>query len=169
MKLTSTLSVKIVQRIIALILLTAYAGAGTSVMPALALMLADLDGSHFAKVIQSNAGTEVLLDHVAEFTPNVDDHLSSLARMVTRLSKQTDEGSHLLTSKRLHTPTGHDTLDGLRHVKKSAEFNFGATLHLLATLQQTLSTAASVRLPILFQRVQPTHKVRNLETVQLLI
>lgn len=155
--------------ITAILLLTAYAVSGTSALPALTLMLADLDGSHFVKVFQSSSGTEVLLDHGNEFTPQVGDHRSCLARVVASLSRRTDEGSHLYSSKRLRTVVANDTVDAQRQVKKSAEVNLRATFDLVVSLQETFSVALSAKSQATLQQAPKSEKGWKLETVQLLI
>lgn len=89
-------------RIISALLLMAYAITGTSLIPAVMTMLADLDGSHQSLVRVSESGAQVVLHHrQSEFTPAVNDHRQGLARMLVSLCRADQDGDHQMTTSQL--------------------------------------------------------------------
>ena len=92
----------LLKRLTALLLLMAHAITGTSALPALTTLAADLEGSHAVMVSQSQHGTQVVLHHRPhEYTPAVDDHKHALARMLVRLCRTSEEGDHKLSVEAL--------------------------------------------------------------------
>ena len=76
------------RRFISLLLLLAYAGTGTSVLPAFVLALAEMDGSHEVRVCESEQGTRVLLHLVDIAPPDPDaDPVKDARAIVAELKK----------------------------------------------------------------------------------
>jgi hypothetical protein len=74
-----------------------YAVTGTSVLPAVASLLAQVDGGHGVAVQVSEHGTRLSLRHrQSEATPAVADHGSAAGRLVTRLCRNDASGNHEL-------------------------------------------------------------------------
>lgn len=116
------------QRFIAMVLLVAYAITGTSLLPALVSLAAALDGSHTVQVRRSEQGTTLTLLHrQADYTPQVDDHRNSVARLIVSMCKASEAGSHELSSSCISTGSlvGRDADD--REVKNAAQVNCQAT------------------------------------------
>jgi hypothetical protein len=92
----------LMHRFIALLLLLAYASAGTSVMPAVVTLLADLDGSHESCVQLSESRAQIVLHHrQSAFTPDLEDHERCLTRLLVRLCPSDREGDHELSLSHL--------------------------------------------------------------------
>lgn len=146
----------------------AYAMTGTSLMPALVLVMAALDGSHGVQVCESAQGTQVLLKHHEGcYTPEILDHKRSLARLLVSLSALDPEGDHHLVSG--HVAKGFiNEREGSKPVVKT-----------VASLNQGATSALIVQAPDRFRDVLVQHwtgrkitvheTVRILATVQMLI
>jgi hypothetical protein len=85
-------------RIIAALLLMAYAVTGTSLIPGAVAALADLEGSHQGLISIGRGETRVILHHTSEFTPEVGDHQHCLARFIVRFCQTDQSGDHQMTS-----------------------------------------------------------------------
>lgn len=85
-------------RIIAALLLMAYAVTGTSLIPGAVAALADLEGSHQGLISIGRGETRVILHHTSGFTPEVGDHQHCLARFIVRFCKADQAGDHQMTS-----------------------------------------------------------------------
>lgn len=89
-------------RFLAALLLLVYACTGTSILPAMAMITAEVGGSHEVKIRHSAQGTQVLLHHAeSDFTPAVSDHASSLTRLIVRMCRPDGEGDHSLCLREL--------------------------------------------------------------------
>jgi len=76
------------QRLIAFLLLLAYASTSTAALPALIGWAAALEGSHTVNVAKSASGMQITLHHVrGDFTPKIADHQNVLARVMVSLCK----------------------------------------------------------------------------------
>lgn len=86
-------------RIIAALLLMAYAVTGTPLIPGTVAVLADLEGSHQGIVGLGHDGARITLHHsTGAYTPEVSDHRHCLARMIVRLCRPNSEGDHQMTA-----------------------------------------------------------------------
>lgn len=85
-------------RIIAALLLMAYAVTGTSLVPGAMAALADLEGSHQGLISIGRGETRVILHHTSDFTPAVGDHQHCLARFIVRFCRADQEGDHQMTT-----------------------------------------------------------------------
>jgi len=85
-----------------LLLLLAYTGTATAVMPAVFAALAELDGSHRVMICRTEQGMEVRLHHREDdYTPEVCDHAGLLAQMVVSFCRPAAEGDHSLTTNQV--------------------------------------------------------------------
>ncbi len=85
-----------------LLLLLAYTGTATSIMPAVFAALAVLDGSHRVMICRTEQGTEVRLHHHEnDYTPEVCDHAGILAKLVVSFCRPAAEGDHSLTTNQV--------------------------------------------------------------------
>lgn len=104
---TLLMSRSIQQRIIALVLLVAYAITGTSVMPAVVSLAAWVDGSHAVIVQQSEQGMKVTLHHRSDcFTPRLADHENTLAKILVSMCSASQEGDHQMSVAHVTASTG---------------------------------------------------------------
>lgn len=88
-----------IYRMLALLLLLAYAGSATAIMPAVFAALATIDGSHRVLICRTEQGTQVRLHHRAgDYTPEVCDHNGMLARLVVSFCRPATEGDHSLST-----------------------------------------------------------------------
>jgi len=103
------------------LLLLAYAGTATSVMPAAFAALAALDGSHRVLICRTEMGTEVRLHHRDnDYTPEVCDHEGMLAKLIVSICRPAEEGDHSLSSNQVTgTLTGPD--DEVKRIIKSKQ------------------------------------------------
>lgn len=86
-------------RIIAALLLMAYAVTGTSLLPGMMALLAELEGSHQSIVCLDDKGARVVLHHQQDdFTPRIADHRHCLARVLVMLCHSDLRGDHQMTS-----------------------------------------------------------------------
>jgi len=89
-------------RFTAHLLLVAYAIPGTSVMTALAAILAELDGSHEIFVLESDQITQIVLHHhKGAKTPEVDDHVNASLRVWVFFCREDQNDDHHLSSVHL--------------------------------------------------------------------
>ncbi len=109
---------KRIHSLMVVLLLLAYAGSATSIMPAVFAALAELDGSHRVLICRTEQGMEVRLHHREDdFTPDVCDHEGMLARLVVSFCHPAEEGDHsLLTNQVTGTVTSPDN-EGKRFIK----------------------------------------------------
>jgi hypothetical protein len=157
------------QRLIASLLLTAYAVTGTSIMPAALALMAWMDGGHSVRVVQSETGTRVTLHHNSDdYTPDVEDHSSTLARVLVSLCSASDSGDHQMTSSSIEAGTRLEREEHGSSVRKVPELNLPATFQHRLTLQpmrhEVHHTAPRLDDPPLM-----TDGLRTLSTVRLLI
>lgn len=85
-------------RIIAALLLMAYAVTGTSLIPGTVAALADLEGSHQGLISVGRGETRIILHHSSGFTPAVGDHQHCLARLIVRFCRASHTGDHQMTT-----------------------------------------------------------------------
>jgi hypothetical protein len=158
-----------VQRLIASLLLMAYAITGTSVMPAALALMACMDGGHSVMVVQSETGTRVTLHHRSdEYTPDIEDHCSPLARVLVSICSASDSGDHQMTSSSIEAGTRLERDEQGSTVKKAPELNFTATIQHRLTLQP-LRHEVRHTAPGLDGTPLMTDSLRTLSTVRLLI
>jgi hypothetical protein len=90
------------QRLIAFLLVLAYASTSTAAVPALVGWAAALEGSHTVNVAKSASGMQITLHHVrGDFTPKIADHQNALARVMVSLCKASQSGDHHLDASQL--------------------------------------------------------------------
>lgn len=159
---------KLSHRILASILLMAYAITGTAIMPAVMVMMANLDGSHGVQVQESENGTQLVLRHsTGHYTPRVEDHSENLARVLVSMSAPDSHGDHSLVSAHVKgsITSARDLLELM--VKNTPALNYTATACLV------ISVPSSVRhdpLPLCLSAESCLPKSKPvLATVQLLI
>lgn len=123
-------------RLVALLLLLAYAGTGTAALPAFVMAAACVDGSHQVRIVQSEHGMQVRLHHEDEehFTPEVADHSSAFTRVLVRMCAPAREGDHSLSTQCVSSSALMSRDDAKRAAKPSQTVNLGATMRLLAQL-----------------------------------
>lgn len=157
------------QRLIASVVLMAYAITGTAIMPAAMALAAWVDGSHTVMVSQSAEGTQLTLHHrTGAYTPSIQDHQTALARVIVSLCKASDGGDHQLKSGRIDRTTQGARESQQDAIKRTPQINLTETCELLLSFQ--FPTSAMMRsssypdLPVIQQGISPM-----LATVQLLI
>ncbi|MCX6850803.1 MAG: hypothetical protein NTY98_17965 [Verrucomicrobia bacterium] len=101
---------KRIHSLLVVLLLLAYAGTATAVMPAVFAALAELDGSHRVMICRTEQGMQVRLHHREDdYTPEVCDHTGLLAKLVVSFCRPEEEGDHSLSSNQVTgTLTGPD-------------------------------------------------------------
>lgn len=156
-------------RLIATLLLLAFASTGTSLMPAVMTMLADLDGSHQCLVRVGEGGAQVVLHHrQSEFTPAVNDHRRGLARVLVSFCQSDREGDHQMTTAHFAGNAGIERLEISKARSAADLFNAKATQewqHLLHISQPRVT-----RDDVFAPRVPISHQPPSLlTTIQLLI
>jgi|UniRef100_UPI003782E2EF hypothetical protein len=159
-----------IYRFFAALLLLAYVSTGTAIMPAVVMVLAKLDGSHAVIVCQSVSGTKVLLHHRdAEFTPEVKDHASKLARCLVCLCKPSSEGDHSLATMGVACGLIHARDDVKRDLKDTPMLNTQATVNLIFHHSHPASLFHTQ--PPLFMAIRESGRQKPcaMATVQLLI
>lgn len=120
-------------RIIATILLVAYAMTGTSVMPAMISMAAWIDGSHSVLVAESEQGTQLILHHRSHcYTPRLADHDHTLTKILVSMCTASDSGDHQMKS--VHVTETANLHDAVKRTVQSMP-----TLNLQETNLLTLS------------------------------
>jgi hypothetical protein len=121
---------RLIHRLIAVLLLTAYGVVGTSALPAVLAFVAAWDSSHQLVVRESKDGFEIALHHQSGcMTPDVSDHDSDIAKWLVSLSKPTQQGDHLVVCPDAITATtAHESLLKARVLKSAALENLYATL-----------------------------------------
>ena len=93
---------KRVHSMLVLLLLLAYTGTATAVMPVVFAALAVLDGSHRVMICRTEQGMEVRLHHREnDYTPEVCDHAGLLAQLVVSFCRPATEGDHSLTTNQV--------------------------------------------------------------------
>jgi hypothetical protein len=164
--------VSLFHRTIATLLLGAYVLTGTSVLPALATVLACLDGGHRVSVTLSASGTHLSLRHQQnDVTLSASEHHSPAGRLVTRLCRNDASGSHELDSQQLSPLVSVD-----RDVKKAAEqapspsLNHNASMVLaIVTPRPAFETRSSCQAFAASRRVPLPSQWPMTATVQLLL
>lgn len=122
-------------RFLAALLLLAYACTGTSILPVMAMITAEVGGSHEVKIRHSAQGTQVLLHHAeSDYTPAVSDHVSSLTRLIVRMCRPDAEGDHSLCLREMSGFFFTSTEEAKRDLK-SPEFFPIPSVHALMTRQ----------------------------------
>lgn len=115
----------LLQRLTGLLLLAAHAIVGTSVLPALTTLAADIEGSHAVMVSQGELGTQVVLQHRDQvYTPNVADHDDAMTRMIVRMCRSTEEGDHKLSSHSLSSGLAGEKENLARSKRQAADSEF---------------------------------------------
>ena len=90
------------RRPIAALLLLTYLVTGTSFVPGLIAAAAALDGSHSVMVGKSSVGLSLTLRHRSgDYTPAINDHSSSLAKVLVAMTKSSGIGDHTLSTQQL--------------------------------------------------------------------
>lgn len=131
------------QRLIACLLLLAYASTGTALFPAAVMALAELDGSHEVVVIQGEAGTQVRLHHDEHgFTPHVEDHHDVLARALVSMCCPATEGDHSLSTAAISAPMTLSRDDHSCDAKGATALNAAATTALVFALPAATAQSA---------------------------
>lgn len=103
------------------LLLLAYAGTATTIMPAVVAVLAALDGSHRVLICRTEQGTEVRLHHRDhECTPEVWDHQGMLAKLIVSICRPAEDGDHSLSSNQV-TGTLTDPDEEVKRTIKSKQ------------------------------------------------
>ena len=160
---------QLVHRLIATLLLLAYASTGTSLMPAVMTLLAEVEGSHESRVHLGENGAQVVLHHrQSEFTPAVKDHRRGLARVLVSFCQSDREGDHQMTTAQFAGNAGVERVEISKARSADDLFNAQATQerqHLLHISQPrvTRDDVFAPRLPI-------SHQPPSLlTTIQLLI
>lgn len=115
----------LLQRLTGLLLLVAHAIVGTSALPALTTLAADIEGSHAVMVSQGELGTQIVLQHRdQEYTPAVADHHDAMMRMIVRMCRSTEEGDHKLSSHSLSSGLAGEKEKHARAKKQAAASAF---------------------------------------------
>ncbi|MES2598202.1 MAG: hypothetical protein V4662_22905 [Verrucomicrobiota bacterium] len=110
----------LLKRLTGLLLLLAHAITGTSALPAITTLAADLEGSHAVMVSQGEQGTQIVLHHRPhEYTPEVDDHSNAIARVLVRLCNTSHEGDHRLSTEALSSGLTEETVKQVRAKKQT--------------------------------------------------
>jgi hypothetical protein len=132
------------QRLIAFLVLMAYAMTGTAIMPATMALAAWVDGSHTILVSQSDEGTQLTLHHRSdEFTPAIEDHPKTLARVIVSLCKGSEGGDHQLKSGHIDTTAQKERDEHQDAIKSRPSYNLTETRELLLSFQ--FPTSATTR------------------------
>lgn len=93
---------KRIHSLLVVLLLLAYAGTATSIMPAVFAALAELDGSHRVMICRTEQGLQVRLHHREnDYTPEVCDHAGLLGRLVVSFCHPATEGDHSLSTNQV--------------------------------------------------------------------
>lgn len=143
------------QRIIALVLLVAYAITGTSVMPAVVSLAAWVDGSHAVIVQQSEQGLQVTLHHRSnEYTPRVSDHCNALAKVIVSMCAASEEGDHQMS-------TAHVTANASLRAEAGQKVQTSQARNVQETHLLTLSVLRPAREMIRACFVQDTHEQKR--------
>lgn len=117
--------------LLVVLLLLAYAGTATSIMPAVFAALAVLDGSHRVLICRTEQGTQVRLHHREnDYTPEVCDHEGLLAKLVVSFCRPATEGDHSLSTNQVTGMLTNSSDDAKRFFKdkqdcslESVDFN----------------------------------------------
>jgi hypothetical protein len=156
-------------RFISALLLLAYACTGTSLMPAVMTMFAELEGSHESLVHLGENGAQVVLHHrESEFTPAVNDHRRGLARVLVSFCQSDREGDHQMRMAQFAGNAGVERVEISKARSTDDLFNAQATQfwqHLLH-----ISQPRERRDDVFAPRVSISHQPPSLlTTIQLLI
>jgi hypothetical protein len=164
-----SLFMHLVHRLIAALLLLAYASTGTSLMPAVMAMAAELEGSHESRVRLGENGAQVVLHHrQSDFTPDVNDHRRGLARVLVSLCQSDREGDHQMTTAQFAGNAGIERLEISKARTADELYNAQATQewqHLLHISQPRVT-----RDDMYASQLSTSHQPSSLlTTIQLLI
>lgn len=159
----------LIQRLIAALLLLTYLVTGTTVLPAVVALAADLGGGHQLRVSQSEHGLQLTLRHDSQgYTPKAADHGSALTRTVVHLCAPTREGDHQYSADSFDSNAGSEREHGSRAAKQPPALNQAATLQLSLTQIHPVRTAA--RMTGRHDRQSPlTGRLPEIATVRLRI
>ena len=159
---------KLHHRIIAALVLMAYAVTGTALVPAVTAALAALDGSHDVLVRESEQGTQLVLHHrQGDYTPEKADHRKCMARVLVSFCRQNQEGDHSLSSAHVTSMALTERIDATQIVKQPMTFNARATIALLLSLER--SAREVIRVPVITKEFRIPRQPPPLSTTQLLI
>ncbi|OYW78279.1 MAG: hypothetical protein B7Z37_00290 [Verrucomicrobia bacterium 12-59-8] len=93
---------KRIHSLLVVLLLLAYAGTATAIMPAMFAALALLDDSHRVLICRTEQGMQVRLHHREnDCTPEVCDHAGMLAKLVICFCRPATEGDHSLSTNQV--------------------------------------------------------------------
>lgn len=164
-----SLFMHLVHRLIAALLLLAYASTGTSLMPAVMTLLAEVEGSHESRVRLGENGAQVVLHHrQSEFTPAVNDHRRGLARVLVSFCQSDREGDHQMTTAKFAGNAGVERVEISKARSADDLFNAQATQewqHLLCISQPRVTHDVVFAPQVLISHQPPS----LLTTIQLLI
>lgn len=118
-KLCDLSCMKRIHSLLVVLLLLAYAGTATAVMPAVFAALAVMDGSHQVIICRTEQGTEVRLHHREnDYTPEVCDHTGLLTRMVVSFCRPAAEGDHSLSNNQVTSSLNGTDEEAKRSLKE---------------------------------------------------
>ena len=160
---------QLAHRIISALLLLAYASTGTSLMPAVMTLLAEVEGTPASRVRIGESGALIVLHHrQSEFTHAVNDPRRGLARVLVSFCQSDREGDHQMTTAQF---TGNGGIERLEISKaRSADelFNPEATQEWQNLLH--ISQPRVTRDDVFAPRLPNSHQPPSLlTTIQLLI
>ncbi|MEQ1751911.1 MAG: hypothetical protein ABL974_20990 [Prosthecobacter sp.] len=160
---------RLFHRFIASLLLLAFASTGTSLMPAMMALLAEMEGSHESRVHFSENGAQVVLHHrESEFTPDVNDHRCGLARVLVSFCQSNREGDHQMTTAQFAGNAGVERLEISKARSADELFNLQATHEWQHSLH--ISQPRVTRDDVFAPRLPISHQPPSLLTrIQLLI
>lgn len=160
---------QLAHRIISALLLLAYASTGTSLMPAVMTLLAEVEGSHESRVRLGENGAQVVLHHrQSEFTPAVNDHRRGLARVLVSFCQSNREGDHQMTTAQFAGNAGVERLEISKARSADELFNLQATHEWQHSLH--ISQPRVTRDDVFAPRLPISHQPPSLlTTIQLLI
>ena len=134
-------------RIIAALVLMAYAITGTSLVTAVAVVLAELDGSHDVMISESAQGMQLVLHHRhGEYTPQTKDHSKCMARVLVSFCRQDQEGDHCLSPAHVSSTAITERFNAAKSGSLPLTLNLNATLALILSLE--LPVCDMIRMPM---------------------
>jgi hypothetical protein len=134
-------------RIIAALVLMAYAITGTSLVTAVAVVLAELDGSHDVMISESAQVMQLVLHHRhGEYTPQTKDHSKCMARVLVSFCRQDQEGDHCLSPAHVSSTAITERFNAAKSGSLPLTLNLNATLALILSLE--LPVCDMIRMPM---------------------
>jgi hypothetical protein len=134
-------------RIIAALVLMAYAITGTSLLPAVAVALAELDGSHDVMISASAQGMQLVLHHRhGEYTPQTKDHSKCMARVLVSFCRQDQEGDHRLAPAHVTSTAFTERFNAAKSGSPLVSLNIHATRALMRSLELPVRDMIRVRM-----------------------